>query len=405
MAYRHRPLTADDLDQAWRLDLQLFNEASTHRDAFDDLSEPERFQGVFDDKGRLVAMARVIPYRQYFGGRSVCMGGLSSVGVAPEVRGRGLAVAACRATLADMRERGEVISALFPGTTGLYRKLGWELSGAFVVRHVACHALRNLPVPPTHRIERAEASDLPRIKACYETIAPSVNGFLERPASSWYFLEKIWDDFFVYLSLDASGKLDGYVAYDQKPPQPGEVGYTIRVREWMAASRGALSSLFWTLGSSSTMASIVRYKSSPEDPLLLLVDDQVERVQGDLRFMTRIVDPVGAIAQRGFAASLEVDVPLVLEEQGAAREAESLAPNAGAWRLVVSKGEGQLERTGEDEAGAPRMGIGAFASLYTGWGQTAVLERAGLLEGGSAAQRAALDAAFAGPTPWIPEEF
>ena len=33
------------------------------------------------------------------------------------------------------------------------------------------------------------------------------------------------------------------------------------------------------------------------------------------------------------------------------------------------------------------------------------LDRLGLLAGGSTAERAAIDAMFAGPTPWLPEEF
>jgi Sterol carrier protein domain len=50
-------------------------------------------------------------------------------------------------------------------------------------------------------------------------------------------------------------------------------------------------------------------------------------------------------------------------------------------------------------------GVGALASLYSGWSSSALLARAGLLAGGSAADRAALDAAFAGPAPWLLDEF
>lgn len=185
----------------------------------------------------------------------------------------------------------------------------------------------------------------------------------------------------------------------------GRFRHTIRVRDWMAGSRGALASLFWTLGSGSTQAEIVAYASSPEDALLLLLDDQLERVHGDIRVMTRIVDPAGAIAQRGFAEALSVDVPFVLVERGATGEAASLAANAGAWRLQLSGGDGRLERTGDDAPGAPRLSAGGLAALYTGWAPTALLARTGLLEGGRPDQRAALDAAFAGPTPWLPEEF
>jgi len=55
--------------------------------------------------------------------------------------------------------------------------------------------------------------------------------------------------------------------------------------------------------------------------------------------------------------------------------------------------------------GGPALAIGAFSSLYTGWASAEMLRRAGKLEGGNDAQRAALDAAFAGPTPWMVDEF
>ena len=51
------------------------------------------------------------------------------------------------------------------------------------------------------------------------------------------------------------------------------------------------------------------------------------------------------------------------------------------------------------------LDVGAFSSLYTGWASCAALDRAGRIAGGSGRERAALDAVFAGPTPWLLEEF
>jgi predicted acetyltransferase len=111
--------------------------------------------------------------------------------------------------------------------------------------------------------------------------------------------------------------------------------------------------------------------------------------------MLRIVDAPGAVAARGYPPGLEIEVPLTVGDP-------LLCGNDGRWTLRVAKGEGRLEQDGE---GGPRLGIGAFSSLYTGWASTDVLVRAGLLEGGSPAQLRALDAAFAGATPWMMDEF
>ncbi len=111
--------------------------------------------------------------------------------------------------------------------------------------------------------------------------------------------------------------------------------------------------------------------------------------------MTRVIDAVGAVSNRGFAAGVEARVDVELRDP-------LVAGNDGRFTLTVSKGRGHLEPGG---GGGVAMDIGAFSSLYTGWATTSLLARSGLLEGGSAEERASLDAVFAGPTPWIPHEF
>ena len=103
----------------------------------------------------------------------------------------------------------------------------------------------------------------------------------------------------------------------------------------------------------------------------------------------------GAVAARGFAQGLDVEVPIALRDA-------TFPQNDGAFVLRVRNGQGELIRGG---SGDVRLPIGGFASLYTGWASTAMLRRAGRLAGGSDVHCAALDAAFAGPTPWLVDEF
>ena len=74
--------------------------------------------------------------------------------------------------------------------------------------------------------------------------------------------------------------------------------------------------------------------------------------------------------------------------------------NTGRWQFVLDAGEARLERGGD---GTIELGIGALSSLYTGYTSPWQLASAGLLHGGGAADHAALAAAFAGPTPWMPD--
>ena len=86
------------------------------------------------------------------------------------------------------------------------------------------------------------------------------------------------------------------------------------------------------------------------------MSEQHTSVRGQVRWMLRIIDAQGAVAARGYPPSLEIEVPLTVEDA-------ILTDNAGAWTLRVAEGRGSLEPGGE---GGPRLGIGALSSLYTG---------------------------------------
>ena len=54
--------------------------------------------------------------------------GIAAVAVRPEHRGSGLLAPLFAALLADARERGAVVSTLFPTAPGIYRRLGYEVA-------------------------------------------------------------------------------------------------------------------------------------------------------------------------------------------------------------------------------------------------------------------------------------
>lgn len=389
-----RLLTTADLDQAFALDQQAFNTPDAARPDWERVNDPARTHGVFEN-GRLVAMSLALPLGQYFGGRRVAMGGLSSVAVSPECRGSGHGSRVVTASLRGMRERGEAISSLYPGTTNLYRGLGWELAGALVLWQLPPRSLLALARPDAGHVGRAQPSELSEMKQLYARLAPQMNGHLDRSEWGWGKLERHWDDYYVYLARDADDQLEGYLVYKHGASPAGGGDFPIRVVEVVAASREASSGLWWLVGSSASQVDQITYQSSPEDPLALLLPEQHARTAAAIRWMLRVVDVESAVGQRGYSPALELAVPITLVD-------EHLPENSGDWVLRVSKGEGSLE---PGSGSGVRMGIGAFSSLYSGWSSTSRLSLAGLLEGGSEDDRAKLDGAFAGPTPWMLEEF
>lgn len=393
-----RALRPSELEQAWELDRDAFHAPAWRRELFLRL-DPARVIGAFEG-GRLCAMAAAHPLAQYFGGRPVPMGGLASVAVAPDRRGGGLAKQVCAAALRAMRERGEAISSLYPATTSLYRALGWEVAGLYVWHKVAPAALRALPAPARRSLRPASLEEIALLRGCYDRVASGTPGFLARSDAWWQRLAAAWKGHSVYVALGEGGGVDGYLVSLQLDGEYGALGgpFRMAVRELVAATRDAALSLWGLCGSWSSQVSDLYAVGAAEDSLLFAAPEQVLQTLAQIRWMTRIVDAARAVAARGFPDGLELEVPVSLLDS-------VLPENHGAFVLRVRKGQGELARAARAAADAPRLAIGGFASLYTGFAPTARLDRAGLLEGGSPGARAALDAAFAGPTPSCQDEF
>jgi predicted acetyltransferase len=393
-----RTLHASELELAWELDADSFHRPPDEKERSLRFSDADRVLGAFDGE-RLVGMVRALPFGQFFGGRSVPMGGISAVAVVPDWRGRGLAGRLLRETLSALRERGECISTLYPAATGLYRSVGWELAGSHAFRRLDPAHLLGLARPAAGRARPMRESDAPAVRECYRRLAATSNGCLDRPLPWWQRRLESWSDQsrFVYESDDG-------VVYQQIDGEWSALGgdFGLVVSEIVANTRDAALGLWRLLGSWSSQVDQIVHRGPVEDPHLLLAPEQRASPLAEIRWMLRIVDAPGAVAARGFPAGLELEVPLRLRDP-------VLAANDAVFVLSVRKGRGELTRCESPEraggGSGPELGIGAFASLYSGWARSAELERAGLLAGGSADRRAALDAAFAGPTAWMLDEF
>ncbi len=393
MPIESRPLGDDDLEQMWELEREAFNATPAHaewwkagvqRTGFD------RWHGLFDGR-RLAAMAAVLPFRQWFGGRSVPMGGVAAVAVRPEYRRRGCARRLIRAGLAAMRSRGEVISALFPSVIPLYRDLGWELAGVVNYYAVPTRALAAIPASDL-ALRRGGAADLEALRRTYRRAGRASNGLLDRSDEGWrWTLDRRQDDL-LYLAGE-----DGYVIYGHvERPQEGPGVYHLMAWELVAATPGAFRALWRLLGAAtSPFVPAVTFRGAPQDPLSLVLPGLDVSLQRQRLWMLRLVDVPRAIAARGFPPGVRATVPLEVSDA-------ECASNAGRFVLIVEAGRGRLERGG---SGAVKLRVGALASLYSGYASAAALARVGLLTGGSGAERGALGAAFAGPAPWLLDEF
>ena len=172
---------------------------------------------------------------------------------------------------------------------------------------------------------------------------------------------------------------------------------------------------FWShLGSHASMADTVYARIGPADAFWWLPRERDADVEHRSRWMLRVVDAPAAIAARGFPAAISLRVPLHIADD--ARPA-----NSGRWQLTVAGGAGALDPLDPaagaldppglagvphlDPAADPALTLGArgLAALYAGT-PLVTLRQAGLAAGGTAADDAALDAAFAA-TPYMLDAF
>ncbi|MFO8076311.1 MAG: GNAT family N-acetyltransferase [Actinomycetota bacterium] len=379
---RLRPLEPSDLDVA------LVQIATSFGRALDDaLAERTRTRlgegqlwGLEED-GVLAGHCRLLPSAHWLGGRAVPSLDVAALAVPPEHRGRGVASAMMREAVAVGRARGDGLSVLYPSTTRLYRRLGWEHAGSLTRYRVPA---RVVPTPgPTPR-RGDEPTDWPAIRDCHAAFAATLQGAAVRSEERWAELAGLAHRY-VLDDPDAPGRLEAYAVVEHEPI-PGSWQHTLRLADWAATTPRGLAALATLAGSHGTFARDVVLVDVAPPRWAAVLDEQDLAATGGLAWMARGVDLPAAVAHRGFPAGLALAVTLRVDDD--------LAPS-GPWRLEVADGRGTL-------SGAPgadvRLGPRAVGPLLTGFRAASELAALGLLRGPAEAL-ALLDAAFAGPPP------
>ncbi|MBO4269787.1 GNAT family N-acetyltransferase [Microbispora triticiradicis] len=371
--------------------------ARTWRELVSPMLPEGRYLGAFEGP-RLVGAARINPYLQWWHGRPLSMGGVASVTVSPEDRGRGVGRALTEAAVERCAALGHVVSALYPATTPLYRSVGYEHAGGMTRITLPAEALRTLGGPRgsggqdgsgvsgghggAARPRRAGPGDAAELVAVIGGVyaATRASGPLCYDERTW----RLWladEDDYCYLAGD------GYVLYRWSDGD-------IEVHHLVAGSEATARALWSLVGSASSVAKSVHACVDPADPVLWLLRERSDDDVTVRRWMLRLIDLPAAVAGRGFPAGVSMET--VVEVTDRRRPA-----NSGAWTLSVAGGSGSVTpaRTppgrgpGTGQGEATRLTIGGVSALFAGV-PTATLRRSGRLTGGSPDADDALDAAF-----------
>jgi predicted acetyltransferase len=386
-----RQLDETDLEAAWNLGRLAFG-GPAHRD-------PEHAPrmddalvrwGAFDARGRLVGKAVDLFHDQWWGGRTLASSGVAGVAVEPEQRGRGVTGQLMTALLAHARERGAVVSTLFPTASAVYRSVGYEVCGALISADLPTAALPRLPPPAALHVRPADGRDWPLLRRIYDEIGCTSNGLLTRRGGRWFAdpegaaLPDGIDG--VTLVEDVDGVPVGYASWERGRGYDDDARLT--VWDLLALSDDAALALLGTLASWETVTPTLRLRPVPwADAASRRLPVERLRVREQAVWMHRPVDVAAAVAARPWPSFLDVQIGLQLRD--------AVCPwNAGPWRLVLANGVGSLERTDADDAAV--LDVRGWSLLWCGAARTAQMRQAGLLQGGDRADDAVLDAALGG---------
>ncbi len=297
-------------------------------------------------EGRLVAGMRIMPLTMRIDGAPLAMAAIGGVASLPEHRRHGYVGALLRRALADMRERGQTISALYTPHVPLYRRYGWEIAARNLRLTFAPKEVKTLVAPPSEgRFRRVMADEWHTLNDLYEAYSAERNCVLVRSESWWrdWVFGRERDTPDAALWEDAEGRPRGYVLYYTRraelPDRPWPSS-RLWVRELATQDGDAYTALVNYLLSHDIHEKI-EWLASPDEPLLGLLDDpQRVRTEAWSALMLRVVDVPAALRARGCPPQADGQ-RFVLGVRDAAA-----SWNEGAWRIEAQGGRLEVAADG-----------------------------------------------------------
>tara|TARA_R110002049_G_scaffold72490_6_gene187433 strand:+ start:137372 stop:138607 length:1236 start_codon:yes stop_codon:yes gene_type:complete len=365
----------------------------------------ENIRGVFTGN-ELVGGLAFYRVGQWFGGREIATAGVSGVGIHPAHRGSGACGLLMRQTLQELHDEGIPLSSLYASTQRLYRQCGYAQAGTQTKYSLPLSDLAASGLPlqrelPIFRFpSKSQTPPLSALRYADQIRAKKSNGLFQRTDGLFHRLLHPFDGrgSITYLLGDES-KPDGYVILKPGVREHG-IPQPLVATDVVANSPRSLGRLAALLYDHRSMQQDFQWFGSPVDPLVLYSTRSIVNVREQLRWLLRIVHLPGAIAARGYPASVSGQLHLAIEDP-------LIDANAGAWVVDIDNGNASVEPGG---VGCLQLKIDWLAALFSGYLTPTQLIDIGELTtsktGRDVEQQLELfTAAFSGPPPWLPELF
>ncbi|MGJ3246665.1 MAG: GNAT family N-acetyltransferase [Elainellaceae cyanobacterium] len=348
----------------------------------------QNFRAIYRARELLGGLS-MIPMGQWYGGQRVPMVGIASVGIAPEYRSSGAAIALMQQMIKELYQQGMALSALYPAAQRLYRKAGYEQGGTYcgwkiIPDHIQ---LRDIVLPV-----QAISPSLDWVQPIYQRQAHHHNGNLDRHPCLWQELLQVEEQQPLYVyRLGSPSDPEGYLIFDQKRTSEGT---TLNIRDWATLTNAAGRSIWAFLASHRSQIDTIYWKGGSTDFLTLMLPEQRWESRFNERWMLRIIDIASALESRGYPSYLEVELHLNVHD-------DLIPENNGPLTLSVADGKGSVMPGGKAELAIDIRGL---ASLYSGLFSPHQLQLAGYLTGTDTSMAIATQL-FSSTEPWMPDFF
>ncbi len=382
-----RTATSEDLERLLHIHIAAFPDArgmTARRRNFADnpLGSLEDLH-VIEGGGRVLGHAFLFRLGVWFGGKRVAVGGVASVGVAPEARGRGVARSLMSQLHATSAGRGDAITMLYAFRYDFYAKLGYARTGT---AHRVVFSPRAVPQDWIKRaraasIRPARGDDRAQIMSIYELEAQRGHGQLDRPSALWD--HSLLDERVHTLVVESAPKeISGYVSFEHLQEE-SHAAVRVRVRDLAALDDATRRTLLGALGAQGDQATAIELDLASDDPFIAALGEIDAHRHGtaDLEhsFGTLTGGPVVSVH----------DVERALSARGYRNDGEATFVVDGVpWTVSTREGHATVRRC--DKTGvhvsASVMGALAFGSLTPTGAQ-----RLGWLSGEPAEIKAASD--------------
>ncbi len=371
----HTPQQPDELKQLGDILIQCFN--APGEPVFLNRIGIENTR-IVRAEGQIAGGLGLLFLGQWYKGANIPMVGVSGVGIAPEYRGKGTAIALMRSVLQELYLKEIPISVLFSAAQPLYRKAGYEQAGTLCNWEVPTDSIQSRE----HTLEvRSIDLDSDLFAKLYDQQACLNQGFLDRNAVIWQMIRHSETPMYAYQFEN-----EGYIIFQQQQDR-------LIIRDWVLLTAAAVRQ-FWTfLANHLSQIDYIEWKSAPVDALSLCLPDQTAKLKWLKAWMLRIVHFEKALQLRNY--------PNICAELHLGIQDSILPNNQGQFILTVENGHGTVSSGGRGDL---QLEIRSLSPLYTGLFTAEQLARSSLLTGTPEAIQTATQI-FASPLPWMPDFF